>query len=538
MSKKTLTFPDLGGVDEAEVIEVLINVGDKVEQEQPILVLESDKASMEVPAEVSGVFESITVKVGDKIKQGDEIGVIEQGASSSDDADKTDASADTQPQKAATPEESAPAQSTQAENIVLNVPDLGGVSEAEVIEVLISQGDKVEKEQPILVLESDKASMELPAEQSGTVVEFSIKVGDKLKQGDALLTLSPTGSAAASNSASVASKPSSPAPVNSPAATSKPQTKSVSTEQSLSDIEHRKNKVHAGPSVRKLAREFGVSLTEVEPSGPKGRIVKEDIQEFVKQRVKGVANASGSGIPAPPVIDFSQFGSVKEVPLNNIKKATAKAMTMASLNVPQVTQFDLADITELEAFRKQQNQAYAKKNIKFTLVPFVMKALAKCLQDYPSFNASLSEDGEHLIMKEYVNIGVAVDTPKGLLVPVMKGIDSASIIEINQQVNDKAELARQGKLPLSDMQGGCISLSSLGGIGGTAFTPIVNPPEVAILGLSRSSMQPVWNGSEFKPRLMLPLSLSYDHRVIDGAEAARFTRALAGYLEDMRTLIM
>lgn len=541
MSKKTLTFPDLGGVDEAEVIEVLINVGDKVEQEQPILVLESDKASMEVPAEVSGVFESITVKVGDKIKQGDEIGVIEQSASSSDDSDKKDASAGTQSQEAAALEESEPAQSAQAESanakeIALSVPDLGGVSEAEVIEVLISQGDKIEKEQPILVLESDKASMELPAEQSGTVVEFSIKVGDKLKEGDALLTLSTSDSA--SNTASVASKPSSAEPVSPPAATSKPQTKSVSTEQSLSDIEHRKNKVHAGPSVRKLAREFGVSLTDVKPSGPKGRIVKEDIQEFVKQRVKGVANASGSGIPAPPVIDFSQFGSVKEVPLNNIKKATAKAMTMASLNVPQVTQFDLADITELEAFRKQQNQAYAKKNIKFTLVPFVMKALAKCLQDYPSFNASLSEDGEHLIMKEYVNIGVAVDTPKGLLVPVIKGIDSVSIIEINQQVNDKAELARQGKLPLSDMQGGCISLSSLGGIGGTAFTPIVNPPEVAILGLSRSSMQPVWNGSEFKPRLMLPLSLSYDHRVIDGAQAARFTRALAGYLEDMRTLIM
>lgn len=521
MSTKTLTFPDLGGVEEAEVIEILISVGETIEQEQAILVLESDKASMEVPAEISGVVESLSIKVGDKIKQGDEIGVITLAAVSS----KTDNKAPSQPQT-----QTAPKPESSDQTIELKVPDIGG--KAEVIEILVAKGDNIEQEQPILVLESDKASMELPAEKSGTIVDFSIKVGDILNEGDYLLTL--FASASEASSAPVAS---------SEPASSKPEktnqlARPVNTEHSLSDIEHRKNRVHAGPSVRKLAREFGVNLTEVEPTGPKARILKEDIQKFVKTRVKGSPSSSGSGIPAPPVIDFSQFGVVKEVPLNNIKKATAKAMTVASLNVPQVTQFDLADITELEAFRKQQNQTYAKQSIKFTLVPFVMKALAKCLQDYPSFNASLSEDGEHLIMKEYVNIGVAVDTPKGLLVPVMKAIDSASIIEINQQVNDKAELARQGKLPLKDMQGGCISLSSLGGIGGTAFTPIVNPPEVAILGLSRSSMQPVWNGSEFKPRLMLPLSLSYDHRVIDGAEAARFTRSLANYLEDMRTLIM
>lgn len=534
MAKKILTVPDLGGVSEAEVIEILVALGDDIEQEQILLLLESDKASMELPAEVGGKLSALKVSVGDKIKQGDVIAELETDDNSEPQNAVQPESVPAQATKQTAPAEPT-AHSTDSQDIQLYVPDLGGVSAAEVIEVLVAIGDEIAVEQTLLVLESDKASMELPAEQAGQILEFSIKVGDKLKQGDKLLRLR-------SKQASPAFAPESAPPHTLPSPSAKAQAQpplpAVNTERSLDDLQHAQSQVHAGPAVRKLARELGVNLSEVSGSGPKGRRLKEDVQEYVKARVKGSPSAPGSGIPSVPSVDFSQFGEVKTVELNNIKKATAKAMTTAWLNVPQVTQFDQADITELEALRQQQNQKFAKAGIKFTLVPFVMKALAKCLQDYPNFNASLSDDGQTLIMKQYVNIGVAVDTPKGLLVPVMQGIDKASIREINQQVNEKAELARQGKLPLKDMQGGCISLSSLGGIGGTAFTPIVNPPEVAILGLSRSSMQPVWSASEFRPRLMLPLSLSYDHRVIDGAEAARFVRTLVGYLEDMRTLLI
>ncbi len=537
MSKKILTVPDLGGVDEAEVIEILVNSGDNIKQEEILLLLESDKASMELPVEASGKLSSLKVKVGDKIKQGDVIGELDLDDKTNEAQQTTETAQTTtaieQPQNTNNTEATSEC-ANNTQEIELKVPDLGGVSEAEVIEVLVAKGDEIAAEQTLLVLESDKTSMELPAEKAGEVFDFNIKVGDKLKQGDSLLRLL----------TEVASTPNHKTAEVTPNVDSKPQTAikkesaTLTTEQHLDELQHAQTQVHAGPAVRKLAREFGVNLSEVTGTGPKGRRLKEDIQNYVKARVKGSPNAPGSGIPAVPSVDFSQFGQVVSVELNNIKKATAKAMTTAWLNVPQVTQFEQADITELEAFRKQQNKQYAKAGIKFTLVPFVIKALAKCLQDYPNFNASLSDDGQALILKQYINIGVAVDTPKGLLVPVMQNVDNASISEINQQINTKAELARQGKLPLKDMQGGCISLSSLGGIGGTAFTPIVNPPEVAILGLSRASMQPVWNGQEFTPRLLLPLSLSYDHRVIDGAEAARFARTLAGYLEDMRTLLI
>jgi len=292
--------------------------------------------------------------------------------------------------------------------------------------------------------------------------------------------------------------------------------------------------------VRKLARELGVDLTQVTSSGRKQRITKEDVQQFVKQRLITPASVvgSGAGIPAVPAVDFSKFGSVHQEPLNNIKRATAKAMTAAWLNVPQVTQFDQADITELERYRKSQNEAYQSQELRFSIVPFVLKALAKVIREFPQFGASLSADGESLVFKDYVHIGVAVDTPKGLLVPVIRDVDRLSVTEITQQLNEKAQYARDGKLTLQDMQGGCFSLSSLGGIGGTAFTPIVNPPEVAILGLSKAQMQPVWNGETFVPKLMLPLSLSYDHRVIDGAEAARFSQRLVACLQDLRNVLM
>ncbi|MEC8907508.1 MAG: 2-oxo acid dehydrogenase subunit E2, partial [Pseudomonadota bacterium] len=384
-----------------------------------------------------------------------------------------------------------------------------------------------------ITLETDNASMEIPAGVAGTVEEILIKMGDTVSEGDPMVVIKTAATAMqeskpapASSSESKDKKPeSAPASLSSQSASAKSNAAAASPSK----------QVHAGPAVRKVAREFGVDLALVAGSGPKGRVLKEDVQAFVKERVNGPATAGGTGIPAVPEIDFSQFGPVTTEALNNIKRATARSMTTAWLNVPQVTQFDHADITGLEAFRKEQN---ANGDVRYSIVPFVLKAIAKLLKEFPTFNASLAPDGESLIMKGYVHIGVAVDTPKGLLVPVIRDVDQKSVTEITQELGNKASLAREGKLSLKDMQGGCFSLSSLGGIGGTAFTPIVNPPEVAILGLSRSEMKPVWNGSEFVPRLMLPLSLSYDQRVIDGAEAARFSQKLVSYLEDMRQLLM
>jgi pyruvate dehydrogenase E2 component (dihydrolipoamide acetyltransferase) len=440
------------------------------------------------------------------------------------------------------------------------VPDLGGSEGVEVIEVAVSSGDQIDAEQTVLVLESDKATMEIPAGVAGTVVSVAVQVGDKVSQGDAMLSLlvsagdtagqrpvsaSPAEPGIDSNAASstftrTSTSTSTQAPVATPAATPIPAPTAVSSAADADRDAKPGPQVHAGPAVRKLARELGVDLTQVTPSGRKQRITKEDVQQFVKQRLSTPAPVAGSGagIPAVPTVDFSKFGPVHQEPLNNIKRATAKAMTTAWLNVPQVTQFDQADITELERYRKSQNEAYQSQGLRFSIVPFVLKALAKVIREFPQFGASLSADGESLVFKDYVHIGVAVDTPKGLLVPVIRDVDRLSVTEITQQLNEKAQYARDGKLTLQDMQGGCFSLSSLGGIGGTAFTPIVNPPEVAILGLSKAQLQPVWNGETFVPKLMLPLSLSYDHRVIDGAEAARFSQRLVTCLQDLRNVLM
>lgn len=438
------------------------------------------------------------------------------------------------------------------------IPDLGGASDVDVIEVAVVAGDQVEPEQTLLVLETDKASMEIPAEAAGTVLELKVAAGDKINEGDVFMVLD-VASVTQENE-----EPSAPSAAaseiqqdNAPAATSEQPPALVAEEQAdpgtptsepgtpESQPGHEapsaSRKVHAGPAVRKLARELGVDLTQVTASGRKQRITKDDVQRFVKQRLSSGAAAvaaSAQGIPAVPEVDFSKFGPIRQEPLNNIKRATAKAMTTAWLNVPQVTQFDLADITELESYRKQQNEVYKARGIRFSIVPFVLKAIAKVMREFPQFGASLSSDGEALIIKDYVHIGVAVDTPKGLLVPVIHNIDRLSVTEITQLLNEKAQYAREGKLTLRDMQGGCFSLSSLGGIGGTAFTPIVNPPEVAILGLSKAEFRPQWNGQEFVPRLMLPLSLSYDHRVIDGAEAARFSQRLVACLQDLRNVLM
>ena len=536
-----LKIPDLGGASDVDVIEVLVAEGDSLEQEQAMIVLETDKASMEIPAETSGTVSQVLIKVGDKVNEGDSI--LELSGSEVSKKETAEVSGNEQPEaqqeSAEEPEVLITTAVASTESQTILVPDLGGASDVDVIEVSVRVGETIDAEQGIMVLETDKASMEIPAGVAGEVEELLIKLGDKVSQGDPMLVVKALAKAPVQATKSSPEKAEATPPVEAktPPTTEKSGVKPVEP----ATLDRPASKVHAGPAVRKLAREFGVDLTLVKATGPKGRVLKDDVQAYVKERVKSPGVTGGAGIPKVPKVDFAKFGAVHTEPLNNIKKATAKAMTAAWLNVPQVTQFDQADITELEAFRKAQNAKLQKaKNteIKYSIVPFVMKAMAKALQDYPTFNASLSEDGQSLIMKEYIHIGVAVDTPKGLLVPVIRDVDKKTIKEITQDLLAKAQLARDGKLGLADMQGGCMSLSSLGGVGGTAFTPIVNPPEVAILGLSRAEMKPIWNGSEFVPKLMLPTSLSYDHRVIDGAEAARFSRTLAGYLEDLRETLM
>ncbi len=420
---------------------------------------------------------------------------------------------------------------------IIPVPDLGGSDQVEVIELLVKIGEEVDAEQSVITLETDKASMEVPAGKSGRVEKILLTLGDRVSVGDAMIEL-------------VVSEASTQAPVNN-AAVRKIETDSVEAKVLAQSAPNKNSavntgkpheeikpsgKVHAGPAVRKLAREFGVDLSLVNGTGVRARVTKDDVQSHVKSALQN-PTISGSGIPKVAQIDFSRFGEIESLPVNKIKLATAKNMTAAWLNVPQVTQFDQADITELEAFRKRVNSKPTTEQ-KLSAVPFVMKALALAMKEFPQFNASLSADGQSLVYKKYINIGVAVDTPNGLLVPVVRDVDQKSVTQIAQDLTDKAQKARSGKLGLADMQGGCLSVSSLGGIGGTAFTPIVNAPEVAILGLSRAEMKPMWNGSDFVPKLILPLSLSYDHRVIDGAEAARFSQRLAVLLGDIRHLVL
>ena len=431
------------------------------------------------------------------------------------------------------------------------VPDLGGAEQVEVIELLVNVGEEVDAEQSILTLETDKASMEIPAGKAGRIEKILLTLGDKVSTGDAMIEM-----AVSDVGVEMEAKQQEAEDNTSSIQETKEQPDSKQEQEQEQDQENKLTKIpteipnsvdkltkpqktgdaHAGPSVRKLAREFGVDLELVSGTGIRHRITKDDLQAYVKTTLQN-PTVVGTGMPKVAEIDFSKFGEVETQALNKIKLATAKNMTAAWLNVPQVTQFDQADITELEAFRKHIN-AVPDNLQKLSAVPFVMKALAVVMKEFPQFNASLAADGQALIMKKYIHIGVAVDTPKGLLVPVIRDVDHKSVTEIAQDLNHKAQEARAGKLGLTDMQGGCISVSSLGGIGGTAFTPIVNAPEVAILGLSRAEMKPVWNGSEFVPKLMLPLSLSYDHRVIDGAEAARFSQRLAALLTDIRHLLL
>ncbi|BED90340.1 acetyltransferase component of pyruvate dehydrogenase complex [Pseudoalteromonas sp. MM1] len=517
-----VTVPDIGD-DEVEVTEIMVAVGDSVDEEQSILSVEGDKASMEVPAPFAGTVKEIKVAEGDKVKTGSLVFVFEVAGSSAPASDA--------PKQESAPAE--PAQSAEPSTKEVNVPDIGD-DEVEVTEIMVAVGDTVEEEQSILNVEGDKAAMEVPAPFAGTVKEIKVAAGDKVKTGSLVFVFEVAGSAPAKAAAPAEQKPAAPA-----------------AKASNESFENNSAYAHASPVVRRLAREFGINLANVKGSGRKNRVVKEDVQNYVKNLVKqvesgqlpaGKGNAGGGelGLIPWPKVDFAKFGEIEEKKLSRIQKLSGKNLHRNWVQIPHVTQFDEADITSLEVFRKEQNVLSEKKKlgVKITPLVFVMKAVAKVLAEFPTFNSSLSEDGESLILKKYINIGVAVDTPNGLVVPVFKDVDKKGIIELSRELMDISKKAREGKLTSSDMQGGCFTISSLGGIGGTAFTPIVNAPEVAILGVSKSEMKPKWNGKDFEPKLMVPLSMSYDHRVIDGALAARFTATLASYMSDIRQLVM
>ncbi|EPG6062438.1 pyruvate dehydrogenase complex dihydrolipoyllysine-residue acetyltransferase [Proteus mirabilis] len=522
---KEVHVPDIGG-DEVEVTEVMVNVGDTIAEEQSLITVEGDKASMEVPAPFAGVVKEIKIAVGDKVSTGSLIMVFEVAGS----APAPSASAPA-------PAASAPAASAIKD---VNVPDIGG-DEVEVTEVMVKVGDTIAEEQSLITVEGDKASMEVPAPFAGVVKEIKIAVGDKVKTGSLIMTFevagaAPAAQAPAAPAASTSAAPAPSAPAKAPA--SAPAAKEEFVENEAY--------VHATPVIRRLAREFGVNLAKVKGTGRKGRILREDVQSYVKELIKRAESApanAGGGLPGMlpwPKVDFSKFGEIEEVELSRIQKISGANLSRNWVMIPHVNLFDEADITEVEEFRKQQNKEAEKKklDVKITPLVFVMKAAAKALADMPRFNSSISEDGQKLILKKYINIGIAVDTPNGLVVPVFKDVNKKGILELSYELAEVSKKARAGKLTASDMQGGCFTISSLGGIGTTGFAPIVNAPEVAIMGLSRSSMKPVWNGKEFVPRLMLPMSLSFDHRVIDGADGARFITLINQYMSDLRRLVM
>ncbi|MBB1388607.1 dihydrolipoyllysine-residue acetyltransferase [Shewanella sp. SG44-6] len=542
-----VNVPDIGGDTDVSVIEVLVTVGDSIDVDTGLITLETDKATMDVPSPKAGVVKEIKVAVGDKVSEGSLVIMLEVAGSASAAAPSAPA-----PQAAAPVEQAAPAQAatsattTQVQEI--HVPDIGDASDVDIIEVLVSVGDDITADQGLITLETDKATMEVPAPFAGKLVSLTVKVGDKVSQGSLIATIETTSSAPVAQAAPAPAESAPAASAPAPMAASRPSTPPVPHHPSAS-VTASTGVVHASPAVRRLAREFGVDLTKVSGTGRKARILKEDVQAFVKyelSRPKATASTSVSGgagglnVIAAPKVDFSKFGEVEEIPLSRIQKISGPNLHRNWVTIPHVTQFDEADITEMEAFRKQQNDLAAKKKADYKITPlvFMMKAVAKALAEFPVFNSSLSSDGESLIQKKYFHIGVAVDTPNGLMVPVVRDVDKKGIVELSRELTDISIRARDGKLKSADMQGSCFTISSLGGIGGTAFTPIVNYPDVAILGVSKSEIKPKWNGKEFEPKLMLPLSLSYDHRVIDGAMAARFSVTLSAILSDIRTLIL
>ncbi|TLX58015.1 pyruvate dehydrogenase complex dihydrolipoyllysine-residue acetyltransferase [Stutzerimonas nosocomialis] len=542
-----IKVPDIGSSGKASVIEISVKPGDTIAAEQSLITLESDKASMEIPSPAAGVVESVSVKVGDEVGTGDLILVL-KGATQAKPKQAASAPAQkSQPKEQ--PEQAAAEQPAGDSTEDIRIPDIGSSGTANVIEVMVKAGDKVEADQSLITLESDKASMEIPAPKAGTVESVSIKVGDEAKTGDLILTLKVAGAAAPAKAAAKADdKAPAAAPQQSVAPNKQgvPEAKASAAPAPAATPSADGKKIHAGPAVRMLAREFGVELSQVNGSGPKGRILKEDVQSYVKammQQAKSAPAAAagasgGAGIPPIPTVDFSKFGEVEEVAMTRLMQVGAANLHRSWLNVPHVTQFDQADITELEAFRVAQKAVAEKAGVKLTVLPLLLKACAHLLKELPDFNSSLAPSGKALIRKKYVHLGFAVDTPDGLLVPVIRNVDQKSLLQLAAEAAELAEKARTKKLSPDAMQGACFTISSLGHIGGTGFTPIVNAPEVAILGVSKATMQPVWDGKAFQPKLMLPLSLSYDHRVINGAAAARFTKRLGELLADIRTMLL
>jgi pyruvate dehydrogenase E2 component (dihydrolipoamide acetyltransferase) len=545
-----IVVPDLGDFENVEVIEVLVAAGESVEREQGLVTLETDKAAMDVPSPENGRIESLSVSVGDKVSEGDVIGKLSIEVSDTvviTPAIQHEPSGDTT--VLATPARSgaeAPARSAGVQTLV--VPELGDFADVEVIEVHVNKGDDIAVDDAVVTLETDKAAMDVPAVVAGRVEEVLVKVGDKVSEGSSLAIIDAVAPAAAPGRA----EPGEARPGGGeepreqarqaaaiPAEASRQQAPAVTTRRELPPInESGFATAHASPSVRKLARELGVDLAQVRGSGPKNRVLHDDVKAFVKAILTGqAAGPAGGGLPKTPSIDFSKFGEIETQPLTRIQKISGPRLQASWVNLPHVTQHDLADITGLEARRQELKGPAKERGISLTPLAFIMRACVIALQEFPKFNASLADDGDSLILKRYCHLGFAADTDQGLVVPVIRDADKKDVYELATELGELSGLAREGKLKAPQLQGACFTVSSLGGIGGTAFTPIINAPEVAILGVSRAAMQPVWDGGEFRPRLMLPLSLSYDHRVIDGAAAVRFTTFLGQQLADVETLL-
>lgn len=555
MSIVEVKVPDIGDFKEVEVIELMVKPGDTIKVDQSLLTVESDKASMEIPSSHAGVVKEISVKVGDKVAMGSLVLTLEEAGGAEAPAAAAPAPAPAAAPAAAPAQAEAPAAASTATSaasggtVEVTVPDIGDFKEVEVIELMVKPGDTIKVDQSLITVESDKASMEIPSSHAGVVKELKVKVGDKVAKGSLVLIVEATGGAPAAAAPAAAPAPAAAAPAAAPAQASAPAPAAAAPAPAAQGATG--SKAHASPSIRKFARELGVDLGRVPGTGPKGRITQQDVQNFVKgvmaapAAAPAAAGGSGAGIGGInllpwPSLDFSKFGPTETVPLSRIKKISGPNLHRNWVMIPHVTHFDEADVTDLEQFRVDSNASLAKQKsaVKLTMLAFVIKASVAALKKFPQFNASLSEDGAALITKQYYNIGFAADTPNGLVVPVVKDADKKTISQIATEMGELSSQARDGKLPPTAMQGATFTISSLGGIGGTAFTPIINAPELAILGLSKSAMKPVWDGSSFQPRLMLPLSLSYDHRVIDGAGAARFAAYLAEVLADLRKTLL
>ncbi|HAU1510545.1 TPA: dihydrolipoyllysine-residue acetyltransferase [Legionella pneumophila] len=544
MTKESeIKIPDIGGANQVDVIEILVKEGDQIEVDTPLITLESEKASMDIPSPISGTVTQILVKVGDKVSEGDLIVKAKSDTTtniSSSQEQKTELekqNSQTRPEEQSVDTKTT-ASTPDSKDIEISIPDIGGANDVDVIDILVKPGMEVEKDQALITLEGDKATMDIPSPYAGKVIEMKIKLGDKVSQGTPILSLKTSGKTETPEIEKSQIKNISEQSIKE---IEKPYEELKSEPISINNLEIAESKsilISAGPAVRRLAREFGVDLSLVQGSGRKSRITKEDLQNYIKVRLNEKTTSGGFSLPSNPAIDFSKFGSIETKPLNKIKKLTGANVHRSWITIPHVTQFDEADITDLEAFRKSESESTKNQDYKLTLLAFVCSVVCKALHAYPQFNASLDASGENLIYKKYYNIGIAVDTPNGLVVPVIKNVDKLSVIDIAKEMSRLSTKAREKGLTPIDMSGGCFTISSLGGIGGTAFTPIVNSPEVAILGLSRSTIKPIYDNKEFKPRLMLPISLSYDHRVIDGAEAARFTRFLCDCLGDIRRVLL